>query len=348
MILRLIRLKLSLIRKFRRKKERIAKSKRVKKRLYKRKNFDSFFKNYSIKKDWQRIYKKLNIKRKPSWLKKKLPTDVQYEKTRNLLKKCGLNTVCVEAKCPNQWECFSAHTATFLIMGSECTRNCAFCAVDHNKEPAPPDKLETERIVKAVYDMGLDYVVITSVTRDDLPDGGAFCFADVIQAIKKLVDNAKTEVLIPDFGGNKEALKKVINAKPDVLNHNIETVKRLYQSVRPGALYDRSLQIFENIKKESPNISIKSGIMLGLGETDKEVKQTLIDIFNAGCNIITIGQYLQPSKAHLIVKEFVLPEKFEYWKQEAYLMGFSACVSGPFVRSSYYAKKVYEEAKNKR
>jgi lipoic acid synthetase len=290
----------------------------------------------------------LNIKRKPSWLKKKLPTDIQYEKTRNLLKTCGLNTVCIEAKCPNQWECFSAHTATFLIMGSECTRNCAFCAVEYNKEPALPDKSEADRIVRAVYDMGLDYVVITSVTRDDLSDGGAFCFAEVIRAIKKFVDNAKIEILIPDFGGNKEALKKVINEKPDVLNHNIETVKRLYSSVRPDALYGRSLQIFENTRKEAPNILIKSGIMLGLGESDKEIKQTFTDIFNAGCDIITIGQYLQPSKAHLKVKEFVLPEKFEYWAKEAYLIGFSACVSGPFVRSSYYAKKVYEEAKNKR
>ncbi|MBW1649474.1 MAG: lipoyl synthase [Deltaproteobacteria bacterium] len=289
----------------------------------------------------------MNIKQKPGWLKKRLPTDAQYEKTRNLLKTGCINTVCIEAKCPNQWECFSAHTATFLIMGSECTRNCAFCAVDHNKKPAPPDKREPDRIVRAAYDMGLDYIVITSVTRDDLPDGGAFCFADTIQAIEKFMPNAKTEILIPDFGGNKEALKKVINAKPDVLNHNIETVKRLYPSVRPHALYNRSLRIFENVKKQSPNIPTKSGIMLGFGETDKEIKQTLTDIFNAGCNIITIGQYLQPSKAHFKVKEFILPEKFEYWKQEAYLIGFSECVSGPFVRSSYYAKKVYEKVKNK-
>jgi len=282
--------------------------------------------------------------RKPPWLKVSLPKGATYEKVRTLLKKSQLHTVCQEAKCPNLWECFSRRTSTFLIMGPNCTRNCRFCAVGHGPL-GPPDPGEPERVAEAVARMGLRYVVVTSVTRDDLPDGGAEFFAETIREIRKRVPEALVEVLIPDFKGNGDALKKVMKARPDVLNHNIETVPRLYPSVRPEAVYERSLQVLAHAKAYDPLIPTKSGLMLGLGETPEELEKTLQDLLGAGCTMLTLGQYLQPSKEHVPVQRFVPPEEFDRWKEIALEKGFSEVASGPFVRSSYHAKELYEAAK---
>ncbi len=278
---------------------------------------------------------------KPHWLKKRLPTGPQYEKVKELIGKDRLHTVCQEAKCPNMWECFSQQTATFLIMGSQCTRNCRFCSVAQG--PAgPPDSAEPTRVAEAARQMGLSYVVITSVTRDDLADGGAVFFAKTIEAVHRRIPSAKVEVLIPDFQGNAQALKTVLNARPDVLNHNIETVPRLYSIVRPQARYRRSLQLLNRVQKYAPGLPTKSGLMLGLGESSEEIHSTLKDLIDAGCRILTIGQYLQPSKAHLPVRRFIPPAEFEKWKSSALEMGFSEVASGPFVRSSYHARELYQ------
>ena len=279
--------------------------------------------------------------KKPRWLKKKLPTGPEYEKVKELIGKDRLHTVCQEAKCPNIWECFSRQTATFLIMGSRCTRNCRFCSVTQGPVESP-DPTEPERVAAAVRQMGLRYVVITSVTRDDLPDGGAAFFAATIEAVHRQIPSAKVEVLIPDFQGNAEALQSVLEAGPDVLNHNIETVPRLYKLVRPQARYKRSLQLLSRVQKYAPGLPIKSGLMLGLGESSEEIRSTLKDLIGAGCRILTLGQYLQPSKAHLPVKRFVSPAEFENWKNIALEMGFCEVASGPFVRSSYHAKELYQ------
>jgi lipoic acid synthetase len=279
--------------------------------------------------------------KKPRWLKKRLPTGPEYEKVKELIGKDRLHTVCQEARCPNMWECFSQQTATFLIMGSCCTRNCRFCSVAQGPVE-PPDPAEPERVATAARQMGLGYVVITSVTRDDLPDGGAAFFAATIEAIHRQIPSAKVEVLIPDFQGNAEALQTVLEAGPNVLNHNIETVPRLYELVRPQARYERSLQLLSRVQKYAPGLPIKSGLMLGLGESSEEIRSTLKDLIDAGCRILTLGQYLQPSKAHLPVKRFVSPAEFEIWKNAALEMGFSEVASGPFVRSSYHAKELYQ------
>jgi lipoic acid synthetase len=278
---------------------------------------------------------------KPSWLKKRLPTGPEYEKVKELVGRDRLHTVCQEAKCPNMWECFSQQTATFLIMGSRCTRDCRFCSVAQGPV-APPDPAEPERVAAAARQMGLGYVVITSVTRDDLVDGGAAFFAETIEAVHRRIPAAKVEVLVPDFQGRAEALQAVLDARPDVLNHNIETVPRLYATVRPQASYRRSLQLLSRVKEYAPRLPIKSGLMLGLGESSEEVRATLKDLIDAGCRILTLGQYLQPSKAHLPVERFVPPEEFEKWRQVAIEIGFSEVASGPFVRSSYHAKELYQ------
>jgi len=278
---------------------------------------------------------------KPRWLKKRLPIGPEYERVKELIGRDRLHTVCQEARCPNMWECFSQQTATFLIMGSRCTRNCRFCAVAQG--PAgPPDPAEPERVAAAARQMGLHYVVITSVTRDDLSDGGAAFFAETIAAIHRRIPSAGVEVLIPDFQGNLQALRVVLNARPNVLNHNIETVPRLYATVRPQARYRRSLQLLSRVKKYAPGMPIKSGLMLGLGESPEEIHSTLQDLVAAGCCILTLGQYLQPSKAHLPVKRYVSPAEFENWKDTALEMGFYEVASGPFVRSSYHAKELYQ------
>lgn len=278
---------------------------------------------------------------KPPWLRIKLPSGPHHEQVRALIRQGQLHTVCQEANCPNQFECFSARTATFLILGATCTRHCGFCNIESGPMH-PPDPGEPARVAEAAQRMKLRYVVITSVTRDDLPDGGAGIFADTILAIQKKIPGALVEVLIPDFQGDLNALKTVVTAKPNVINHNIETVSRLYPTVRPEADYSRSLELLRSAGTLDANIATKSGIMLGLGETADEVSQTLCDLRSSGCRIITIGQYLQPTERHLPVTRFVPPEEFEHLRSEALKMGFSEVASGPFVRSSYHAKDLYQ------
>lgn len=276
---------------------------------------------------------------KPEWLRRRLPSGPDFENLNRMIQKGRLHTVCQEARCPNIWECFSHGTATFLILGDRCTRNCRFCAVAHGPA-ASPDTEEPLRVAQAVLHMNLKYVVVTSVTRDDLPDGGASHFAETIRKIKLLIPDSRVEVLIPDFNGSVEALSTVLDAGPDVLNHNIETVARLYKTVRPGAVYERSLALIQRVAVYG-KIPPKSGLMLGLGETDVELQQTLVELHQAGCRFLTLGQYLQPSKDHLPVNRFIDPEEFSRWGKIAEEIGFDRVVSGPFVRSSYHAKDLY-------
>lgn len=279
--------------------------------------------------------------RKPPWLRRKLPQGPVYEQMRGLINKARLHTVCQEAQCPNQFECFSQKTATFLIMGSKCTRNCRFCSIDDNPTQ-PPDPEEPLRVAAAAEKMGLRYVVVTSVTRDDLDDGGASLFAQTISALKNRIRGVQVEVLIPDFKGDKAALHQVLEAHPDVLNHNIETVPRLYETVRPQADYQRSLRLLRRANAFDAAMPVKSGIMLGLGERADEIWQTMIDLYQSGCTVLTIGQYLQPTRHNLPVARFVTPEEFEKWKETALEIGFQQAASGPFVRSSYHARTLYE------
>ena len=282
-----------------------------------------------------------NTGRKPPWLKRRLPTGRNYEHVRRLLEKSCLHTVCQEAKCPNLWECFSKETATFLIMGPRCTRNCRFCAVEHGPM-SPLDPGEPVRVAEAVKALDLEYVVVTSVTRDDLHDGGAGHFAATIQSIRKSSPGIRIEVLIPDFMGSPKALELVMDAGPDVLNHNLETVKRLYPTVRPEAVYERSLKLLKNARESAPpDLPIKSGLMLGLGETRAELIQAFQDLLRHGCSLLTLGQYLQPSKSHLDVSRFVPPDEFDSLREAALDMGFHDVASGPFVRSSYQAKELF-------
>ena len=286
-------------------------------------------------------HKKTKRTAKPPWIRRRLPSGPEYEKIRSMVREGKLHTVCQEAQCPNIWECFSCGTATFLILGSRCTRNCAFCAVAHGPE-GPPDPKEPSNVAAAAAAMGLSYVVVTSVTRDDLTDGGAGHFAETISRVKEKIPGVRVEVLIPDFAGDRAALKTVLDAGPDVLNHNIETVSRLYPKVRPEADYRRSLQLIGRVGDMAPQIPAKSGMMLGLGEAEEEVRETLADLRQAGCRMLTLGQYLQPSRAHLPVARYVTPEEFDAWKTAAEKMGFSQVASGPLVRSSYHAGELFE------
>ena len=279
---------------------------------------------------------------KPKWLRRRLPTGSAFEKVKGMISEDRLHTVCQEAKCPNMWECFSQKTATFLIMGSRCTRNCGFCSVLPGPLE-PPDPAEPARVADVVHQMGLKYVVVTSVTRDDLPDGGASLFAQTIKEIRNRMADACVEVLIPDFQGSEDALHAVLSARPDVLNHNIETVPRLYLRVRPQAIYQRSLELLQRAHEYDSAPPTKSGLMLGLGEEQPEIERTLEDLLTTGCRILTIGQYLQPSKNHLPVERFIPPEEFEAWRKKAIKIGFAEVASGPFVRSSYHAKELYQE-----
>jgi lipoic acid synthetase len=279
--------------------------------------------------------------KKPTWLRRRLPTSPAYSQVRRLISKGHLHTVCQEAKCPNQFECFSARTATFLILGSQCTRTCRFCAVAAGP-CEPPDFQEPARVAEAARQMKLRYVVVTSVTRDDLPDGGAGLFAETIRQIRRKIPDAQIEVLIPDFQGDRNALTEVLRAGPNVLNHNIETVPRLYATVRPEAVYERSLELLKRASAFKRPIPVKSGLMLGLGETSTEIRRTLKDIHDAGCQMLTIGQYLQPSKRHLPVERFVTPKEFDAWRREALAIGFAEVVSGPFARSSYHARELHQ------
>jgi len=272
----------------------------------------------------------------PEWLKKKIPGCGDAQGTRNLIGDLGLNTVCSSARCPNQGECYSRRTATFLILGGVCTRNCRFCAVDKGIPP-PPDPMEPQKVAVAVAALGLEHAVITSVTRDDLTDGGACHFVATIKAIRETSPEATIEVLTPDFKGLLRPVDMISSALPEVYNHNLETVPRLYRRVRPGAGYRRSLTLLERVKIKQPRIKTKSGIMLGLGESYNEVIKVMADLRSVDCDIITIGQYLSPSERHLEVQEFVRPEVFQSYRDTALKMGFRNVACGPFVRSSYKA-----------
>ncbi|NLM25945.1 MAG: lipoyl synthase [Firmicutes bacterium] len=278
-------------------------------------------------------------RRKPEWLKVKYRNTDEVIEVRNILRTLSLNTVCEEASCPNLMECFGRKTATFMILGKYCTRNCTFCNVEHNR-PQHVDPEEPVKVAEAISKLNLKHVVITSVTRDDLPDGGAEHFAQVITEIKKRDQQVIVEVLISDLKGNVSALAQIIQAKPDIINHNIETVPRLYEAVRPQAIYQRSIQLLYQVKLLEPNMLTKSGIMVGLGETPSEVEDVLADLRQADCDLLTIGQYLAPSKDHHPVVEFVTPETFEKYKRIALDLGFKHVASGPLVRSSYHADQV--------
>ncbi len=280
--------------------------------------------------------------RLPDWIKVRYRADIHG--TKHLLRRHGLSTVCEEARCPNRGECFSRPTATFMILGSGCTRNCGFCSVDPSG-PEPVDETEPGRVASAAAELGLKYVVVTSVTRDDLADGGAGHFAKTIASIRRRLPSAKIEVLTPDFRGDADALKTVLDALPDVFNHNVETVQRLYPAVRPGADYSRSLGLLRAAAGIAPGIPTKSGFMLGLGETTEEISRLLADLRLAGCSCVTIGQYLRPSRKNLPVVEYIAPEVFERLRLEALEMGFASVASGPLVRSSMNAAEIYETAK---
>jgi lipoic acid synthetase len=285
-----------------------------------------------------------SIQPKPPWLRRRLPSGPQYERIRSLIKDQCLSTVCQEAMCPNQFECFGQGTATFMLLGDRCSRNCRFCAVGHGPQ-APPDPNEPQRVAEAVQTMGLSYCVLTSVTRDDLADGGAGHFAATIAAIRERNPHTLIEMLIPDFQGNLQALQTVVDARPDVLNHNLETVQRLYPTVRPQAGYGQSLEVLRRTKMLAPAMVTKCGIMVGLGETTEELHQIFADLQRTGCDILTIGQYLQPSRSHLAVVRFLPPSEFTVLEHQALAMGLKAVASAPFVRSSYQAETLYRRVK---
>lgn len=279
--------------------------------------------------------------RKPEWLKVRAPGSPRYLHVQKLMRELDLHTVCEEASCPNIGECWTHGTATFMILGDTCTRSCGYCNVIHGR-PGPVDKEEPDRLAKAVSSLQLDHVVITSVDRDDLPDGGASVFAASIRAIRSKVPSCGIEVLIPDFSGRRTDLNTVIKARPDILNHNIETVKRLYRVARPGGHYDRALELLSRADQSSPRVPTKSGLMIGLGESLDEVEITLRDLRSVGCDIVTIGQYLRPSVAHLPVVRYYTPDEFSTLNQTARALGFGHVEAGPLVRSSYHAHEQTE------
>jgi lipoic acid synthetase len=281
--------------------------------------------------------------KKPPWLKVKLPTHKNYFYVSNLLKEHDLHTICQSAKCPNVSDCWAHKTATFLILGDICTRACAFCAVKKG-EPSPPSKEEPERIASAIAELGLQYVVITSVTRDDLTDGGASLFASTLKAIRQQNSGIRVEVLIPDFNGNEKALQTVIAAAPDVINHNIEVPEAIYPLInRPASNYRRSLEILE--KAKATGFTTKSGLMIGLGEKKHDIFQTFADLKAISCDLLTIGQYLQPSRLNAPTRRYYTPEEFAELKNIALECGFSEVESGPLVRSSYGAYQMYKKLK---
>ncbi len=273
----------------------------------------------------------------PSWLHRNLPKGGGLFETSSLLKKQRLPTVCEEAKCPNRFECYSKKTATFLALGKECTRNCGFCDIDFSKTPKAPEKDEPERIAESVLALGLKHVVITMVARDDLPLGGAPLLADIIRTVRLRCPGVKIEVLTSDFEGSEEALDHVLAETPDVFNHNIETVRELSHRVRHKANYDRTLHVLRYVKNSGKAPLLKSGLMVGLGETASQVEATLQDLYSVGCDIVTMGQYLQPDHRKLLVKSFVPPEQFDVYAEFGRKIGIKHMYCGPFVRSSYNA-----------
>lgn len=286
------------------------------------------------------IRKKTNF---PKWLHKPIPLTGQKHTVEKYLRDDSLHTVCEEAQCPNRNECFASGVATFLIMGDTCTRNCSFCNIKHGN-PLPLDAQEPERLSHAVKNLGLSYVVITSATRDDLEDGGAEHISKTITLLKRTIYGINVEVLVPDFGGNMTACERVIASNPDVFSHNIETVPSLFSQIRPEAKYTLSLQILRTAAEIGHDITIKSGFMVGLGETEKEVILLMQDLRESRVSILTIGQYLQPSKKQVPVKEFITPDQFDRYHMIALELGFSQAHAGPFVRSSYNAAEIYNHS----
>jgi lipoyl synthase len=279
---------------------------------------------------------------KPDWLRVKAPQWERVGNVKEILRDLALNTVCEEASCPNIGECFQAGTATFLIMGPACTRACPYCDIDFEKKPQPLDPTEPARLAEAVRRMKLNHVVITSVNRDDLPDGGASQFVRCITAVRSVSPQTTIEVLIPDLCGNWNALEIILQAAPEVLNHNTETIERLYRRVRPQGNYQRTLELLKRSRQIAPWVYTKSGIMVGLGETDAEIRQAMQDLRSVDCDILTIGQYLQPSQKHLQVNDFITPEQFAAWQVFGEEIGFLQVVSSPLTRSSYHAEQVRE------
>jgi lipoic acid synthetase len=281
-------------------------------------------------------------RRRPPWIRVKAPSGAEYERVRELMRSKTLHTVCEEALCPNLGECWGRGTATFLMMGDTCTRSCGFCDIKTGR-PSPLDWAEPNRVAEAVRALGLQHVVITSVNRDERKDGGAPIFAMVIKRIRQLQPGCSIEVLIPDFKGSEDALKIVMDAQPEILNHNVETVPRLFRKVQPQDHYEWAMTTLTNAKKMDPLVLTKSGIMVGLGETMDEVLAVMRDLVNCGVDILTVGQYLQPSKSHLAVERFYLPEEFDLIESEGKKMGFKWVESGPLVRSSYRAEQQVRE-----
>lgn len=280
---------------------------------------------------------------KPDWIRIKLTTGDNYQEIKSMMRSKTLHTVCEEARCPNIYECWANRTATFMILGDICTRACRFCAVNTGR-PTELDLQEPDRVAEAAENMGLQHCVVTSVARDDLSDGGAMIFAETVKAVRKRLPLCSVEVLIPDFMGNWDALKVVMDAKPDILNHNIETVERMSNRVRAKAKYDRSLELLKRAKEMQPNIPTKSSIMLGVGEEWDEILQAMDDLRAVNCDIMTIGQYLQPSPKHLNVVKYYHPDEFAKLKEEGMKRGFSHVESGPLVRSSYHAHEQVKSA----
>jgi lipoic acid synthetase len=283
----------------------------------------------------------------PSWLHRKIPPGRELFQTGSIVKKYRLNTVCEEAKCPNRLHCYSNKTATFLALGSACTRNCGFCDIDFTKEPLAPEADEPERIALSVQELGLKHVVITMVARDDLPDGGAAHMGEIIKSVRNKNPGCSVEVLTSDFNGNFEALAAVLKNHPEVFNHNVETVRSLTPRVRHKATYDRTMQVLRFARQSGDVDFIKSGLMVGLGETEDEVFETLRDLKEAGCHIVTIGHYLQANRKKLLVKSFVTPEQFKRYEEYGYSIGLVQMYSGPFVRSSFNAHEVQQLAEKK-
>jgi lipoyl synthase len=278
---------------------------------------------------------------KPEWLKVRAPGSENYHRLKGLMRGLGLHTVCEEANCPNIGECWHHGTATFMILGDTCTRSCGYCNVTHGK-PHAPDAHEPVKVASAIHALQLDYVVVTSVDRDDLADSGASHFAATIHETRTRIPTCRLEVLIPDFKGDAAALRTVLDAHPDVLNHNIETVQRLYRTVRPGGRYDRALQLLDRSRSYAPDIPTKSGLMVGLGEEWDEIVATLRDLRDAGCRIVTIGQYLRPSLANVPMSRYYTPAEFAELKRIGLDLGFGHVESGPLVRSSYHAHEQTE------
>lgn len=285
----------------------------------------------------------VGLGRFPKWLHRKLPSGKELWETQKILSEHRLPTVCEEAKCPNLLECWSKKTATFLAMGKACTRNCGFCSIDFAIQPKPLEEEEPYRLAASVKEMGLKHVVITMVARDDLPDGGALHLAKIIREVRVLNPEVTVEVLTSDFNGNDEALHLVLQSAPDIFNHNIETVRSLTPRVRHKATYERTLSTLRFMRHSAPKMFIKSGFMLGLGETEEEIKETIRDLQEAGCHIITMGQYLQPSKNKLLVKAFIPPEQFELYADYGHALGIKQMFCGPFVRSSYNAASIFDK-----